>query len=64
MVKIEFQEIKKITEHTFMRNMKITDINGTVYERCIIGRSSNELEIIDHENMPTEEKDFSFLDVD
>ena len=63
MVRIEFNKIKEITNHTYIRKLKITDIHGNVYERCMVARTREELEIIDHENMP-EEKDFSFMDVD
>ena len=64
MVKIEFEKIQEVTDTSFVRNVHIVDINGFKLDRMLVAETREELEIIDHENMPTEEKDFSFMDVD
>ena len=63
MVKIEFERIQEVTDTSFVRNVHITDINGFKLDRMLVAETREELEILDHENMP-KEKDFSFLDVD
>ena len=60
MVKIEFEKIQEVTETSFVRYVHIKDIDGFKLDRMLVAETREELEIIDHENMP-EEKYFSFL---
>jgi len=54
-------ELGKITEFGdgYTRDFRIKDFNDSVYEKMLFASNREELEVIDHENMP-EVKDFSF----
>lgn len=64
MVRIEFEKIQEVTDTSFVRNVHIVDINGFKLDRMLVAETREELEIIDHENMPADENDYSFMDGD